>query len=409
MSEYRWVPVGDFRLGPQEREAILAVFDSGQMSEGPEVACFEKEFAAYVGTKYCIAVNSGTSALIAMLKAMQSLDGRETRSGSKVITSPLTYIATAAAVDAVGYEPVFVDVDPTRFCIQPESVAAALDAAEDVGAFAAILPVHLMGYPADLDALGEIARQHAMPLLEDSAQAHGTTYQGQRTGSIGLAAAFSFYIAHNIQAGEMGAVTTDDEQLARVVHSLKAHGRRCACRICRRREGLCPFADHADGDPRFTHDRLGYNFKPMEFQAVLGRCQLPKADAIFAARQHNVRVLNELLAPLADRLVLPAFEENVSYLAYPLVVRETCAQDREELCRKLEALGVENRPLFSCLPTQQPAFAHLREQYVDRLPNAEHLGRTAFYIGCHQFLTDEDLDHVAKAFHAVLDGVSFGR
>ncbi|MCK4602522.1 MAG: DegT/DnrJ/EryC1/StrS family aminotransferase, partial [Phycisphaerae bacterium] len=139
---------------------------------------------------------------------------------------------------------------------------------------------------------------------------------------------------------------------------------------------------------------------------AVGRCQLCRADSIFAARQNNVRVLSELLEPFADHLVLPVLDENVSYLAYPIVVRENAPFTRGALCHELEKYGVETRPLFSCLPTQQLAFQHLRGKYEGQLPNAERLGRDAFYIGCHQFLTNEDMDHVAKAFRRSFDGIA---
>lgn len=406
MADYRWIPVGDFKLGTKERQAIMGVVNSDHLSEWREVAGFESEFADYVGTKHCIAVNSGTSALIVMLKALQYMSRHPARAGTKIITSSLTYIATPAAIVAAGFEPVFVDVDPVRFGILPEQIEEVL-ARQNGEDFVGILPVHLMGYPVDMVALDKIAKKHSLVLLEDSAQAHGSTYCCQRTGSIGLAGAFSFYIAHNIQAGEMGAVTTNDDELAELVRSLKAHGRRCRCPVCRRDEGNCPYLDRTDeDDPRFTHDLLGYNFKTMEFQAALGRCQLARADVIFQARTHNVGRLNELLGEFTDHLHLPPLDENVSYLAYPIVVREGAPFSREQLCRALEKLGVENRPLFSCLPTHQPAFGYLRDQYQGTLPNAERLGKDAFYIGCHQFLTDEDLDYVAKAFGEVLAEIS---
>ena len=404
MTRPRWIPIGDYNVGDEERRAIAEVLDSGRLSEGRQVARFEREFAAYVGSEYCVAVNSGTSALIVMLKALEHLKGRAASPGQGIITSPLTFIATAAAVVAAGFEPVFADVDPRRFCIRPETVSEVLGESKGASSFAGLMPVHLMGYPADLARLGQIARDHRLHLLEDSAQAHGSVSGGRRTGSIGLAGAFSFYVAHNIQVGEMGAVTTSDAELAGLVRSLKAHGRRCACRICVRREGKCPWAGRKDeGDPRFTHDYIGYNFKTTEMQAALALCQLGRAGYIVASRHNNVRMLNELLAPFRDDLELPALEDGVSYLAYPLVLKEEARLTRANLCDELEKQGVETRPLFSCLPTQQPAFKHLRRLYEGRLPNAERLGSQAFYIGCHQFLGEEDLRRVAMAFRAVLD------
>ncbi len=403
MTQMR-VRVGDFQLGQREKEAIYAVLDSGRLSEGPKVREFERKWAAYVGSERCVATSSGSAALVAGLTAMKYVRGF--KDGLKVLTTPLTYIATSSAVNSVGWEPAFVDVDPQTFVITPQNVEAHLRQVPDPENYALILPVHLMGYAADMDAIQEIGRRYGIAVAEDSAQAHGTLYKGRRTGSLGIFGAFSFYIAHNIQAGEMGAVTTDDPEIDRLVRKIKAQGRACDCQVCVRAEGRCPRLsinrDDDDYDPRFTHEMIGYNFKTMEFQAALGITQLERAEWIVAQRQKNVRFLNEHLKPYSDILQLPPYSDEVSYLAYPLVIKQPEVISRKELRRKLEAKGVETRPLFGCLPTQQPAYAHLKEQYKGRLPHAEYLGRHAFYVGCHQYLREEDLAYMVEVLTEVL-------
>jgi len=410
MTQIR-VRVGDFQLGQREKEAIYAVLDSGRLSEGAKVREFERKWAAYVGTERCVATSSGSAALIAALTAFKYLGrgGSETRpckDGGKVLTTPLTYIATSSAINSVGWQPVFVDVDPQTFAITPENIEAHLRQAPDPGSYALILPVHLMGYPADMDAIKEIGRRYGIPVAEDSAQAHGTLYKGRKTGSLGIFGAFSFYIAHNTQAGEMGAVTTDDPKIDRLVRKIKAQGRACDCPVCVRAEGRCPrlsaARDDDDYDPRFTHEMIGYNFKTMEFQAALGITQLERADWIVAQRQRNVRFLNEHLQPYSDILQLPPYSDEVSYLAYPLVIKRPEVISRKELRQRLEAKGVETRPLFGCIPTQQPAYAYLKEQYEGRLPHAEYLGRHAFYLGCHQYLQEEDLAYMVEVLTGIL-------
>ncbi len=402
----RRIQVGDFRLLEAERQAIMEVLERGRLSEGKKVQEFESRFADYIGTKYCVALNSGTSALIATLLALKSHSRFRKMRGKKVITTPLTYIATCNAIVLSGFEPVFADVHPKTFGITPSGVQALIDSSPDPEEYLAILPVHLMGFPCDMGGLGAIARKYGLFLLEDSAQAHGSLWEGQTTGSIGDSGAFSFYIAHNIQAGEMGAATTSDEELMLLLRKLKANGRVCDCRQCRRIEGLCPRADLSDGpedlDPRFTHELIGYNFKLMEFQAALGLSQLRKADEIFQRRLHNVRYLSEHLAPLSELIQLPPFLEEVSYLAYPVVIKVPELLPRKRVRMALEAQGIETRPLFGCIPTQQPAYGHLAERYRGTLPHAEYLGRNAFYVGCHQYLEQEDLDYMVEAFHRIL-------
>jgi len=395
------VYVGEFKLGKKEEKALIEVIDSGRLSEGKKTFEFEKSWADYIGTKYSVAVNSGTSALIAGLCALKHKFG--IKDGSKVITTPLTFIATANAILHSGLKPIFVDVDSRTLVITPENIKQALKREIDV---AIILPVHLMGYLADMDSINSLARFHNVVVMEDAAQAHGSIYKGKRAGSLSELAIFSFYIAHNIQAGEMGAITTNDYQILKLLKKIKAHGRMCECNVCTRSKGICPPLDKYKGDedfdPRFYHDMIGYNFKIMEFQAALGLTQLKKADQIFQKRNHNVKYLNEGLSALSDVLELPYYSGDISYLAYPLIIKEPKVISRFKLRRDLEKNGIETRPLFGCIPTQQPAYGFLKEEYINKLPNAEFIGKNGFYIGCHQYLNKGDLDYIIHIFKKLL-------
>ncbi len=389
------IKVGDFKLGLAEEKVIRQVLKSGRLSEGPKVKKFEEQWAKYIGTTYCVSVNSGTSALIAGLCALKSL--YRLKDGAKVITSPLTFIATVNAIVAAGFEPVFADINRKTFVIEPDEIQRCMKEHKDV---AVILPVHLMGYAADMKSINALA--HGLLVMEDAAQAHGTKH----TGVSSQMACYSFYIAHNIQAGEMGAVVTNNLALCRLLRKIKAHGRMCECPVCVRAQGKCPqlksYKGKDDFDPRFYHDTFGYNFKTMEFQAALGLLQLKKADRIFKKRSDNVCYLNDKLAPFKGILQLPVYSQEVSYLAYPLVIRDPKKISRKELRQRLEAAGIETRPLFGCIPTQQPAYAYLKRSYSGKLPNAEYVGAYGFYIGCHQYLTRKDLDFIIKTFHRIL-------
>lgn len=393
--------VGEFKLGKKEKKALIEVIDSGRLSEGKKTFEFEKAWANYIGTKYSVAVNSGTSALIAGLCALKHKFG--IKNGSKVITTPLTFIATVNAIWHSGLKPLFVDVDNKTLVITPENIRKALKKENDVSI---ILPVHLMGYPADMDAINGLAKEHNVIVMEDAAQAHGSIYKGKKLGSLSELAIFSFYIAHNIQAGEMGAVTTNDYGILKLIKKIKAHGRMCECSVCTRAKGVCPPLDKYKGeedfDPRFYHDMIGYNFKIMEFQAALGLTQLKKADQIFKKRNNNVKYLNEGLSGLSDILQLPCYSSDVSYLAYPIIIKNPKIISRLKLRRDLEKKGVETRPLFGCIPTQQPAYSFLEEEYTNKLPNAEFIGKNGFYIGCHQYLSQKDLDFIIKVFYEIL-------
>ncbi|TRZ96067.1 DegT/DnrJ/EryC1/StrS family aminotransferase [bacterium] len=395
------INVGEFKLGRREEKALIEVIDSGRLSEGQKTFDFEKAWARYIGTKYSVAVNSGTSALIAGLCALKHKFG--IKDGSKVITTPLTFIATINAIVHSGLKPIFADIDRETLVITPENIKRALDKESGISV---ILPVHLMGYPADMDAINALAKEYNLPVMEDAAQAHGTIYKGKRLGSLSELGIFSFYIAHNIQAGEMGAINTNDLAILKLIKKIKAHGRMCECSVCTRPQGICPPLDRYKGlddfDPRFHHDMIGYNFKIMEFQAALGLTQLKKADQIFDKRNHNVRYLNGGLSGLSDILQLPYYSKEISYLAYPVIIKDPKLISRLELRRDLEKKGIETRPLFGCIPTQQPAYGFLKKAYEGKLPNAEYVGKNGFYIGCHQYLNKRDLDYIIYTFKGVL-------
>ncbi|MDO8625614.1 MAG: DegT/DnrJ/EryC1/StrS family aminotransferase, partial [Candidatus Diapherotrites archaeon] len=225
-------------------------------------------------------------------------------------------------------------------------------------------------------------------------------YNGKKTGSLGLAAAFSFFIAHNIQAGEFGCVTTNDDELAHLMQSMKGNGRRCYCLRSEIENGKCPHVN--DGfHPRYISDYIGFNFKPMEYTAGVCTVQLKKADWIMQKRLENVRYLNDNLESVSDILRLPPYSDDVSYLGYPLLVTSP-SHTRNKIVLELEKLGIECRPIFNCIPTQQPAYGYLAKQYAGKLPNAEYVGNNGFYIGCHQYLETADLDYAVSAIKKVL-------
>lgn len=400
------VPVGDFRLGRNEKKVINEVLDNGKISEGIKVWEFETHWRKFVGTEYATAISSGTSALIAGLNALKHYEDLEIEEKTKVITTPLTYISTSNAIVLSQFEPVYVDIDKTNFCITPDTILEYLEHLDDPSNHSIILPVHLMGYACEMDKINKIAKKYGLVTFEDSAQAHGTIYKGKRTGSLSLLSAFSFYIAHNIQAGELGAINTNNNKINALVRKIKANGRMCDCSICLRNEGKCPrikpSESEEDFDPRFAHDLIGYNFKAMEFQAALADSQLDNVEDIIRKRLDNVKYLNDNLEEFSDIIQLPKYDSNVSYLAYPILIKKPEKISRRKIRYKLEKKGVETRPLFGSIPTQQLAYSKLKDEYEGKIPNADYAGKNAFYIGCHQYLEQEDLDYVIRVFNKIL-------
>ncbi len=393
----RIVHVGEFHTTEKIKQKVMDVITSEKISEGPEVLNFEKKWARYIGTKFSITANSGTSALIAGLEAIKVKF--PTKKTTKILTTPLTYIATTNAIVLTGFTPVFIDVDPETFCISVELLEKTLEQLKDPSTVSMILPVHLLGFPADMDKINQIGKKYGLLVMEDAAQAHGTIYHGKKVGSLSDLSAFSFYIAHNIQAGELGAVNTNDKEISQLVRQIKSNGRMCNCIICTRAQGKCPYRD-ADFDPRFTHNLIGYNFKAMEFQAAIANVQMEDIDAIIKARQQNVQRLNEILQDYTGVFQLPKYSLDVSYLAYPVVIRDTKLFP-QKIRMTLELNGVETRPIFGCIPTQQPAYSYLKREYDGKVPVAEHVGKFGFYIGCHQYLTEEDFEIISKGFKKI--------
>jgi len=352
------VKIGDFIFTKEERQAMLSLIDANSISEGKKCREFEANFASFIGTKHCASANSGTSALMLILAALKyhSKYGKMiAESGNKVITTPLTYIATSNSIVTTGFEPIFADIELETFSVDAQKVKELCEQEQGI---CGMMPVHLMGYPADMDTLNSIAKKRGWFVVEDSAEATASIYKGKRAGSIGTAGAFSFYIAHNIQVGEFGALTSDDAELVERAHRLKGNGRVCYCTVSQIEQGKCPH-QNMGFHPRYLHDMIGYNFKPMEYQAAVGVEQLKKIAWITKRRQENVKLLNDLLSPVSGALRLPKHSDQVSYLGYPLLVNDK-SLSRDKICVALSAAKVENRPIFNSIPTQQPAYAHLK-------------------------------------------------
>jgi perosamine synthetase len=396
----RTVRIGDLQFDAETRKGLEGLMDSSMISEGKNCRAFEEEYSKFIGVNHSVTVNSGTSALMIVLQALKYHSQYKLEEGKSIITTPLSYVATSNAVVTTGFKPVFVDINLEDFSLSVEQTKIALE--NDSGKeIQCLLPVHLMGYPVDMDGFLKLSKEYGIPIFEDSAEAHGSLYNGKRTGSMGLAGAFSFYIAHNIQVGEMGAVTTNDAELADRCHRLKGNGRLCYCTVDKINAGECQH-QNLGFHPRYLHDMIGYNFKPMEYQAVVGLEQMKHVDWILSKRQENVKFLNDALSSLQDFIQLPTYSQDYSYLGYPLVVKDNSPVSRNDISVALQKAGIENRPIFNSIPTQQPGYSHFKKAYEGKVPNAEHIGNHGFYVGIHQFLSDEDLQYAADTLKTII-------
>jgi dTDP-4-amino-4,6-dideoxygalactose transaminase len=309
-------------IKPEIREAIDKVLDSSQFVLGPEVKTFEEEFAAYCQAEHAVGVNTGTSALHLALLAAGIGPGHE------VITVPFTFVATAAAIVYAGATPVFVDVDPVSFTMDPSLIEAAINSRTK-----AILPVHLYGQVADMDPIIEIARRHGLIVIEDACQAHGAEYKGRRAGSLGDLAAFSFYPGKNLGAyGEGGAVTTNNSEYARTVKMLRDWGT----------------------EQKYHHELKGYNFRLEEIQAAILRVKLRHIEDWTEARRAAARQYDSLLA--SSPLVTPRQMDYARHVYHIYAVRTT---DRAVVQQAFQTAGVQTGIHYPVPVHLQPAHADL--------------------------------------------------
>jgi len=341
------------------------IIDSGRFALGPAVEQFESRFAEFTGTRHCVGLDSGTSAVHLALRAAGIGEGDE------VITTPFTWISTSWAISYLGARPVYVDIDPTTFNLDVELIERAITPRTR-----AIVPVHLYGQAADLDGLGRVADAHGVPLIEDAAQAHGARYHERRVGSFGRAGCFSFYPSKNLGAfGEAGAVTTDDEELAARVRRLR---------------------DHAQGE-RHRHDELGFNARMDALQAAVLTVKLGHLDDWNAARR---RVAERYRTALADvrGLVLPACATPASHVWHLFVV---LADDRDGLAAALADAGIATAVHYPTPTHLQPAYAALGYHRGD-LPVAEDTSRRCLSLPIYPEMADEQIESVIAAVTAAL-------
>jgi dTDP-4-amino-4,6-dideoxygalactose transaminase len=353
------------------RTALDPVVAEAQFILGPAVARFEKHFAAYLGARHCVGVNNGTSALHMALLACGVGPGDE------VITTPATWISTSWAISYVGAKPVFVDIDPITYTLDPRLVEQAITPRTR-----AILPVHLYGQAADLESLSRIATAHGLVLIEDAAQAHGATYKGRRVGTFGNASCFSFYPGKNLGAfGEGGAVVTDDDEVASRIRCLR---------------------DHAQSG-RHHHVEIGFNTRMEGVQGAVLDAKLPHLDAWNAARARHARRYAELLDGLPG-VILPEARtpEAHAWHLYVILVR---GWNREDLRGELADRGVATGIHYPTPVPFQPAYAHLGHRRGD-FPVAEDLMQHCLSLPMYAEMTEEHLVYTAGALQDLLLGVA---
>jgi len=348
------IPIAKPLIGEEEKQAIIAVLESGQLAQGPKVQEFEEEFAALCGVKHAIATSSGTTALLTALLAHR-IGFR-----GEVITTPFTFIASANSILFTRARPVFVDIDESSY-----NIDATLIEEKITPRTRAVLPVHLYGNPCDMESIMEIADRHKLVVIEDACQAHGASIEGKRVGSYGTGC-FSFYPTKNMTTAEGGMITTDDDEIAERSRLIRHHGQ----------------------SQLYYHEVAGYNFRMTELQAALGLVQLGKLAEWTRRRIENASYLTERL----EHVITPQVKEGYMHVYHQYTIR--IKGDRDEAMKKLQKGGVGARVYYPLPVHQQPLYRELG--FEDSLPVAERMSKEVLSLPVHPALTQEELDKVVS-------------
>lgn len=348
------IPVSKPYIGEEEKQAVMAVLDSGMIVQGPRVAEFEKQFAAVCGTKHAVATSSGTTALhLAML-------AHGIGPGDEVITSPFTFIASVNSILYAGATPVLVDIEEDTFNIDPEAVERAITPRTK-----AILCVHLFGHLCDMDALQAIADKHGIVIIEDACQSVGGTYKGKVAGSFGTGT-FSLYATKNVMSVEGGMITTNDDHIAEQCRLLRSHGMR----------------------RRYYYDMLGYNFRMTDIHAAVGIAQLARLEASTQKRMENAAYLSARI----ESVVTPTVREGYGHVWHQYTIRVDRGRDRDAAVQQLADNGVGSG-IFYPVPAHQHDY--MREVVGNlSFPIAEKAAAEVISLPVHPQLSQADLEKI---------------
>ena len=351
------IPMARPLIGPEEEDAVLSVLRSGMLAQGPQIERFEVAFAALCGVPHAVAVSSGTTALHLALLA------HGIGPGDEVITTPFTFIATANSVLMTGARPIFVDIDPVSFNINPALIEAAITPRTK-----AIIPVHLYGQIAAMDAITEIAKRHELVIIEDAAQAVGALFHDRPAGSFGTGC-FSLYATKNITSGEGGMITTTNPAVADRLRLLRSHGSRV----------------------RYYHEFLGYNFRMTNLQAAIGLTQLGKLAAFNARRLRNAAFFDHHINHPA--VTKPQVQPGMRHVFHQYTLR--IHTNRDDAARQLAAAGVSTAIFYPLPIPRQPFYREIG--YTDQMPVADQISDEVLALPVHPGLNDADLNQIVSA------------
>jgi perosamine synthetase len=365
------IPITVVEFGEDAERLVLDVLRSGNIAQGPLVKQFEERFAAMVGVKHAIAVNNGTTSLVASLTAL------DLKPGDEVVTSPFTFVATLNAILESGATARFADISEGDFNVTAASLSSAISNTTRV-----LMPVHLYGQISEMSEISALAASRGLAIVEDSAQSHGSTIDGRHAGSYGLGS-FSFYATKNITTGEGGMITTDDDVLADRLRVLRNQGMRA----------------------RYQYELPGHNWRLTDLQAAVGLPQLDGYDAVVEARQRNAAYLSQGLAAV-DGIIVPTQLEGRRHVWHQYTVRVTAdaSVTRERFVEKLMERGVSAGVYYPKLVFDYEPYRNRDDVIIEQYPVAERVVREVVSLPVHPHLRREDLDRIIDAVASTANG-----
>jgi len=348
-------------IGEDEKNAVLAVLDSGMIVQGPQVEKLETEFASLIGVKHAIATSNGTTALhLALLAAGIG-------PGDEVITVPFSFIATASTIRHVGAIPVFVDIN-NDFLIDTTKIEAAITSKTK-----AIMPVHLYGNVCDMKEIQRIASKHNLIIVEDACQAHGATSDGKYAGSFGIGC-FSLYGTKNMTSAEGGIITTNDPEVARKLYSLRNHG----------------------SEKRYHHDTIGYNFRLTDIHASIGLVQLKRLNESTVKRRFNAALYSSLIQ--RDGIITPRNSKGHVYHQYTIRVTKDFPMTRDELKQLLFEKGIGSEVFYPIPFHKQECF---KEYQYESHPVSEKMSEEVLSLPVHPLVLESDIKYISEVIQSI--------
>ena len=401
------VPVSGKVLTSEDFSALVDSSLDGWLTAGRFTIDFERELANFVGTRHALFVNSGSSANLVALSGLTSkkLGERALKPGDEVLTVAMGFPTTINPIIQNGLKPVVVDVDLDTL----DANSAALEEAISPKT-KAIMMAHTLGNPFDLDTVQRLCKENNLWLIEDSCDALGSTYRGQRTGSFGDTATLSFYPAHHITTGEGGAVFVKSPLVKKQVESFRDWGRDCYCETgkdntCAKRFGW-KLGDLPEGyDHKYTYSHIGYNLKATDMQAAIGLTQLAKVEHFIQKRKDNYKYLKHHLSKVEGLSIAQATpNSDPSWFGCPITLNQEHRVNREDLLRFLDSRKIGTRLLFAGNITKQPAYKDVEFRVVGNLTNTNVVMTRSFWVGVYPGLTTQMLDYVIESITDFMSG-----